>query len=109
MPRDHKKGKGCIMGDLIDRQEAIDLAMQYCPDDDGTCSKADEDIRNLLDELEDLPSADGVSKKDVLGWLLAYHTKSFDLKGRYYPHEVIGWLVADISKNLFADMIGEQE
>ena len=45
------------MSDLIDRQAAIELAMQYCPDDDGTCSKADEDIRNLLDELEDLPSA----------------------------------------------------
>ena len=45
------------MDDLISRQAAIELAMQYCPDDDGTCSKADEDMRNLLDELEDLPSA----------------------------------------------------
>ena len=43
--------------DIIYRQDAIELAMQYCPDDDGTCSKADEDIRNLLDELENLPSA----------------------------------------------------
>lgn len=43
--------------DTISRQAAIELAMQYCPDDDGTCSKADEDIRNLLDELESLPSA----------------------------------------------------
>ena len=43
--------------DVIYRQNAIELAMQYCPDDDGTCSKADEDMRNLLDELEDLPSA----------------------------------------------------
>lgn len=43
--------------DIIYRQDAIELAMQYCPDDDGTCSKADEDMRNLLDELEDLPSA----------------------------------------------------
>lgn len=43
------------MDDLISRQAAIELAMQYCPDDDGTCSKADEDIRNLLDELEELP------------------------------------------------------
>jgi hypothetical protein len=45
------------MSDLISRQAAIELAMQYFPDDDGTCSKADEDMRNLLDELEDLPSA----------------------------------------------------
>ena len=46
-----------FVNDIIWRQDAIELAMQYCPDDDGTCSKADEDIRNLLDELEALPSA----------------------------------------------------
>ena len=45
------------MSDTIYRQDAINVAMQYCSDDDGTCSKADEDIRNLLDELEDLPPA----------------------------------------------------
>lgn len=45
------------MNDLIRRQDAIELAMQYCPDDDGTCSKAGADIREMLDELEDLPSA----------------------------------------------------
>lgn len=43
--------------DIIYRQDAIELAMQYCPDDDGICSKANEDMRNLLDELENLPSA----------------------------------------------------
>lgn len=49
--------------DAISRQAAIELATQYCPDDDGTCSKADEDIRNLLDELEALPSAQPERKK----------------------------------------------
>lgn len=43
--------------DTIDRQAAIDVAMQYCPDDDGSCSKAGVDIREMLDELESLPSA----------------------------------------------------
>lgn len=46
------------MREYIEKQAAIDAAMQYCPDDDGTCSKADKDIRELLDELEDLPVAD---------------------------------------------------
>lgn len=46
------------MAEYIERQAAIDAAMQYCPDDDGTCSKADKDIRELLDELEDIPVAD---------------------------------------------------
>ena len=45
-------------GDYISRQEAIEIAMTYCSDDDGSCSKAGEDIRNLLDELEAIPSAD---------------------------------------------------
>ena len=49
------------------------------------------------DERADIPV------KDILGWLLAYHTKSFDLKGRYLPHEVIGWLINDISKTLFKE------
>lgn len=45
------------MDDLISRRAAINIAMQYCPDDDGSCSKAGADIREMLDELEDLPSA----------------------------------------------------
>lgn len=44
--------------DTISRQAAIEIAMQYCPDDDGVCSKADRDPREMLDELEALPSAE---------------------------------------------------
>ena len=43
------------MKKYIELKVAVELAMQYCPDDDGTCSKADRDIRELLDELENLP------------------------------------------------------
>ena len=32
--------------------DALEIAMQYCPDDDGSCSKADRDVREMLDELE---------------------------------------------------------
>lgn len=28
------------MQELIDRQVALEIAMSYCPDDDGCCSKA---------------------------------------------------------------------
>ena len=58
-------------------------------------------------DISNLPSADVVNKTDLLGWLLAYHTKSFELKGRYPSHEVISWLVNDLSMYLFED--GEQE
>ena len=44
------------MKKLIYLEDALNIVMQYCPDDDGTCSKADRDIRELLDELENLPS-----------------------------------------------------
>lgn len=43
--------------DLISRQQALDIAFKYCPDDDGTCSEAGSDMRNMLDEIEALPPA----------------------------------------------------
>lgn len=41
--------------DCIDRRAVIDIALQYCPDDDGVCSKAGHDPREMLDEIEQLP------------------------------------------------------
>lgn len=67
---------------------------------------ADEAFVDSMQIIQGLPSADVVNKTDLLGWLLAYHTKSFELKGRYPSHEVISWLVNDLSMYLFED--GEQ-
>ena len=44
--------------DCISRKLAVELAMQYCPDDDGSCPKAGEDLRGLLDDLENAPAVD---------------------------------------------------
>lgn len=41
-------------GDLIDRDAVIDSVMQYCPDDDGIHSKSGSDIREMLDEIEEV-------------------------------------------------------
>ena len=41
--------------------------------------------------------------QEVLGWLLAYHTMSFDLHGRYLPHEVISWLINDFTKEFITE------
>lgn len=46
------------MKKYVSLQAVLDIVGQYCPDDDGSCSKADRDIRDLLDEIEALPSAD---------------------------------------------------
>ena len=43
--------------DCISRQAVINIALQYCPDDDGVCSKAGHDPREMLDEIEALPPA----------------------------------------------------
>lgn len=46
------------MTDYISRDKAIEITMQYCPDDDGSCSKALADLREMLDEIESIPAAD---------------------------------------------------
>ena len=45
------------MDEYISLQAVLDIASQYCPDDDGSCSKADVDLREMLDEIEALPVA----------------------------------------------------
>jgi len=100
----------------VSKQTAIDALAKAMPSlttHDG-CGESDHDIQ-IADEafvdsmriINGLPSADVVNKIDLLGWLLAYHTKSFELKGRYPSHEVISWLVNDLSMYLFED--GEQD
>lgn len=42
------------MDELIHKKDVIDICLQYCPDDDGTCSKACGDLREMLDEIENL-------------------------------------------------------
>ena len=46
------------MAEYIDREAVIEIAMQYCKDDDGSCSKAETDLREMLDEIEAIPAAD---------------------------------------------------
>ena len=84
------------------RRELVERVDSSIADENGWLGG----IAECMDEIDDLPSADVVNKTDLLGWLLAYHTKSFELKGRYFPHEVIAWLVNDLSMYLFED--GEQ-
>lgn len=92
------------MDDYIRRNEAIDVLATM----QGSCTSKAALVQNskIWKQIKNLPSADVVNKTDLLGWLLAYHTKSFELKGRYPSHEVISWLVNDLSMYIFED--GEQ-
>ena len=43
---------------LIDADKVLNIVVAYCPDDDGSCSKAGADLREMLDEIEALPEID---------------------------------------------------
>jgi len=43
--------------DCVDRGEVLNVCFPFCPDDDGSCSKADIDPREMLDAIEGLPNA----------------------------------------------------
>ena len=68
------------MKELIEKQAAIDAVMQYCPDDDGSCSKADRDIRELLDDIENLPSAQPDTRLEKIADLVDGSIDHFDLE-----------------------------
>lgn len=42
----------------VSLEATVEKATEYCTDDDGSCSKAHTDLRELLDDLENLPAAD---------------------------------------------------
>ena len=45
------------MKEYIEREAAIEIAAEWCPDDDGSVGKTG-DLREMLDELEAIPAAD---------------------------------------------------
>ena len=67
------------MAEYIRREDILDIASQYCIDDDGSCSKVDVDLREMLNEIEALPSAD---VQPVKQWV-KLHDKHPDTKGFY--------------------------
>ena len=47
------------MKEYIEREAALDIVTEWCPDDDGSVGKTG-DLRDMLDELEAIPAADVV-------------------------------------------------
>jgi len=41
--------------ELVKLEDVLTICSAYCPDDDGSCSKAGHDLREMLDEIEALP------------------------------------------------------
>lgn len=43
--------------DYVLRSDVLEIAMEWCPDDDGSVGKVG-DLREMLDEIESIPAAD---------------------------------------------------
>ena len=84
--------------DTINRQAAIDALDKRF---DNVPMELTTEILQLRRDLRELPPAQ--PEQEILLWLLAYHTKSFELHGRYLPHEVISWLVNDFANVYMAE------
>jgi hypothetical protein len=90
--------------DTIYRQDALE-ALRTCYEIeriDYTNGNEYINYEQAVHEIEQAPAAQP-NYQEVLGWLLAYHTMSFDLHGRYLPHEVISWLINDFTKEFIAE------
>lgn len=79
------------MKEYVILQTVLDIVMQYCPDDDGSCTKVDRDICELLDEIEALPIVELQTIKDVVVPNLEKH----NIK-RAYPDMTDGEVAAYI-------------
>ena len=90
--------------ELIYRQDALE-ALRTCYETeriDYTNGNEYINYDQAVHEVEQLSSAQP-DYQEVLGWLLAYQTKSFDLHGRYFPHEAISWLINDFAKEFITE------
>ena len=89
-----------MANDLISREAALEIIMKYCPDDDGSCSKADVDPREMLDEIESLPAVDAapvVRCVDCSYWLDRHVLLNDGTRRMYEPSE--DHVTADIGIN----------
>lgn len=91
------------MGDTISRAAAVELAMCYYPDDDGTCSKSGEDLRDLLDDLESLPSTEPDREK-IDEYLLKIWCLEHPLSSNTATVELRWWI-----KKIYEEIYGEGE
>ena len=64
---------------MISMKAVLDIVSQYCPDDDGSCSKAGVDLREMLDEIEGLDETEVVPVRRGQ-WINNTYTQVFPWK-----------------------------
>ena len=65
MPRDHKKGKGCVMGDLIERHAAIDALMEILDRPNHAEFLYTDEICRALNHLPSAQSEPSQAARDI--------------------------------------------
>lgn len=73
---------------MISMKAVLDIVSQYCPDDDGSCSKAGVDLREMLDEIEGLDETEVQPVKH----------------GRWIPQGDDMWLCSNCKENIIYSM-----
>ena len=92
------------MDDIIYRRDALSELRDWrdaCVESGHRESASD--LKDVIRAFEHLPSAqrEPISEayaKAVRNWLVGYQLKCVELKGRYTPYEVLGWVVNDWGK-----------
>lgn len=80
--------------DYVLRSDVLEIAMEWCPDDDGSVGKVG-DLREMLDEIESIPAADVEPKRkwipvterlpEVEEGFTDCESFAEDKDGEYYP------------------------
>ena len=89
------------MDEYVSKEAVIDLVMQYCPDDDGSCSKADVDLREMLDELEALHAAN--VKPAVYCKNIGVYAETDQFICSNCGIELRGWYEVTVETNMIGD------
>lgn len=96
------------MMELIDRQSALEIAMCYCPDDDGSCSKAGHDIREMLDEIEELPAIESEVHHGYWKAIMMSEATGWDLSLTGYCDEICEHVCSVCGKAAFIGETGSE-
>ena len=80
-----------LNNDYILRSDALEIAMEWCPDDDGSVGKVG-DLRKMLDELESIPAAD-VEPKRYAEWVSPDGISVCSKCGKAAPYDVEGDMI----------------
>lgn len=86
------------MNDSISRQWLIE-----CVNEGWIKFDTEKDENRFIHLVRDIAPSAQPEYQEALNWLLTYYTKSFELHGRYLPNEIIGWLIADFTKEFIAE------